>query len=465
MKRAHLALAAVLLAGLALRLVLMVAYTPAYLSYPDTWGYVKAAAGPLIMDDWIRPAGYPAFLAALHGLWGSLTLVLAVQHALGIATALLAYATVRRLGAPGWAAVVPAAVVLLCLDFAYFEHTLLSESLFTALSAASLYALVRSLDATPRAAAGWAALAGLAAAYAVLVRPSGVFVLPVLGVAALAAAGPLRLRLLRAGALTAVVLAVLVGYAALNRAQTGTFGLSEGSGWTAYSRAAPFADCRVFTPPPGTEGLCETTDVRERGGPDFYAWGEGSPGRRLFVGPPYNSELVGAWGRAAMRAQPRAYASAVISDLWRYVDPDAGRLRPGNGAGPEGLALDRRDPNAEQLNRTQVEPLYGPYRIELDAPVGALADAQEVLRVHGVLVLLALVLSVVALPFAGGRRRLAILLLGATAVVPVVLATATTVYNWRYAVPALPGLLAAGAVAADVLLRRARSRPASRVGA
>ena len=47
-----------------------------------------------------------------------------------------------------------------------------------------------------------------------------------------------------------------------------------------------------------------------------------------------------------------------------------------------------------------------------------------------------------------------ILLLAGTALVPVVLATATTVYNWRYAVPLLPSLVAAGAFGAHVLATR-----------
>jgi hypothetical protein len=459
--RRHGWLVALLLAGVTIRLTLVLAYTPAYLSYPDTWGYVKAAAGPLFMDDWIRPVGYPAFLAALHAIWGSLVFAVVVQHLLGLVNAVLLYATVRRLGAPVWVSLVPAAVVLLCVDVVYFEHTLLSESLFLLLSTASLYALARALDDPPeRRAVAWCAAAGLAALLAVIVRPTGLFVLPVLGLAALLAAGSLRLRLARAATLTAVVVAGMLGYFALNAAQTGTFGLTDGSGWTSYARAAPFADCRVFTPPPGTAGLCESTDARDRRGPDFYAWDTRSPGRRLFIGPPYDGDKVGAWGQAAIRAQPRAYLEAGARDLWRYVDHSDHKPRRGFGADPRLMQIDVRSPYAEDLNRRQVAPFYGPYRIDVDGAVGVLADVQSVVRVPGWGIVLAIVLSLASLPFATGRQRIALLLLGGGAVTTLVLATATTVYNWRYAVPVLPFLLASGALGAHVLASALARRPA-----
>src|SRR4051794_8440700 len=146
MSRESRPLLAVLAAGAALRIGVLLAYTPAALSYPDTWGYVKAAAGPVFLTDWFRPAGYPAFLAALHGMWSSLTFAIVVQELLGLATAVLAYATVRRLGGPRWVALVPAAVIALCLDVIYFEHTLLSEALSAPVAALALYATARSLE-------------------------------------------------------------------------------------------------------------------------------------------------------------------------------------------------------------------------------------------------------------------------------------------------------------------------------
>jgi hypothetical protein len=331
---------------------------------------------------------------------------------------------------------------------------------------AALYAVARAIDEDrSRASAAWAAAAGLAALAAVIVRPIGLFVLPVLVLAVLLAAAPsARVRIARAGALTAVVAAGMLGYFALNASQTGTFGLAEGSGWNTYARAAPFADCRVFTPPAGSEGLCETSDAREREGPDSYAWGERSPGRRLFIGPPYHGHVVGAWARAAIAAQPRAYLQAVARDLWRYVDAGAPPRRPGFGDGPRLLGVDRRTARFERLNREQVAPFYGHYAVEVRGAAGTLGDVQRVVRVHGPLLLVAVMLSLAALPVASGRARIAILLLGGGSVLTLLLATATLIYNWRYAVPVSPFLMASGAIglqelAGAVARRRRRGSP------
>ena len=238
--------------------------------------------------------------------------------------------------------------------------------------------------------------------------------------------------------------------------QNGHFGLTQGSGWSTYARAAPFADCRLFTPPAGTDGLCDTRDARLRFGSDWYAWSPRSPAQRLFGGPPNHSALVGAFGRAAIEAQPRAYVRAIAVDLWRYVDPDAGPDRDFDGDEPMRLDVDRaRRPSVETNNLTVVEPLYGDVDIRTDeAAVGTLADIQRVVRVHGLLVLACILLALAGALLARGRDRAVILLLAGTALVPIILATATTVYNWRYAVPLLPSLAAAGAFGAHVLATR-----------
>jgi 4-amino-4-deoxy-L-arabinose transferase-like glycosyltransferase len=442
----------VLAAGVALRAVLLAGYTPAFLSYPDTWGYAKAAAGPLFLPDWIRPAGYPAMLAGLHALWGSLTFAIVAQHVMGLATAVLAYATVLRARAPRWAALIPAAVIALTLDAIYYEHTLLSETPFTLLVTGALYCGVRALE--PAGHAGWALAAGVLLGLATTFRGVALFALPVFVVVLLLRDGGWRRRLAIAGATGAAALVVLVGYAALQDSQNGHFGLTQGSGWSTYARAAPFADCRIFTPPAGTAQLCDPRDARTRPGPDWYAWSPDSPGQRLYGGPPNQSALVGSFGRAAIEAQPKAYVSAVLTDLWRYVSASAGPDRISNGDPPGALDLDRRSPAFETQNLTEVEPLYGRVRIHVAASVGTLTDVQRVVRVHGFLVLLAVLLSIAGAVLARRRERAVILLFTGTAIVPIVLATATTVYNWRYLVPLLPALATAGALGAHAVAAR-----------
>ncbi|HYH88838.1 MAG TPA: hypothetical protein VEX67_06375 [Solirubrobacteraceae bacterium] len=100
----------------------------------------------------------------------------------------------------------------------------------------------------------------------------------------------------------------------------------------------------------------------------------------------------------------------------------------------------------EQYNRTAVDPLYGPSEVRFRRSAGWFESAQKLSRVPGALVLLATLLTLIALPFTGRGTRLALLLLGGSAIAALVLSVAAQGYNWRFAVPLLPLLLASGAV-------------------
>lgn len=454
--RTHRALMVVLLAGLGLRIWLTLGYTPAITAYPDTWSYVVAAAGELFRDDAVRPMGYALLLRGVEAVGGSAATVVALQHLLGLLTAVALYWAVRRLGAPAWAAVIPAAGVALSLDLVAFEHQLLSETLFLALLAVAVAALAAALTArNSRHGLALLAVAGLAIGAATTVRTMGLFALPALVAGALAMTGaPVRLRLAAATVVVAAFAAPVLAYGAARAASGPGFGLAGGGGWAAYARAAPFADCREFTPPAGTEGLCESRSADARPGPDFYGWQTGSPGRTLFVGPPYNDATVGAWGRAAILATPRAYVREVARDLVRIVDPDAGRDRPHDGAGPESLALDIRYAGAEQLNRSVIEPYFGPYATRTAASVDELAALQGVLRIHGVLLVIAVGLATVALVRGRGAVRAMAGASAAAGLLLIVLPIATSVYNARYIAPAAPLLLVAGALGLAVATQR-----------
>ena len=350
---------------------------------------------------WIRPAGYPALLAGLHAIWGSLSLVIVLQHLMGLATAVLAYATMLRAGAPKWVALVPAAVLALTLDAIYYEHTLLSETPFTLLVSGALYCGVRALE--PRAGIGWAVASGLLVGLATTFRGIALFVIPVFVVVLLLRDGgwrrnrparPLR-RPLRGPAPRR--------RGARRTARTGTSG-SPGQRLVDVCARAPFADCRVFDAAAGDRGAVRSARRPHRPGPDWYAWDPDSPGQRAVQGP---AERV----RAGRRVRPRRDRGAAARVRQRGRDRHVAlrgsrhRGRPRlNGDPPDALDLTTRSRSFEAHNLTQVEPLYGDVDIEVDGAVGALADVQSVVRVHGPLVLASLLLALAGLAFAAGRR-------------------------------------------------------------
>ena len=106
------AVTAVALVAITLRVLLMVAYSPAILSFPDEASYVGAAAGKLFSNPF-RPAGYALFLRAVHLFSANLEFTIVVQHLIGLGTAIAVYAIARRIGAGRWVALFPAAVVAL----------------------------------------------------------------------------------------------------------------------------------------------------------------------------------------------------------------------------------------------------------------------------------------------------------------------------------------------------------------
>src|SRR5436305_795100 len=137
-------LAGILIAGAAIRVAMMVAWQPAFMGWPDARSYLDVAHGQLF-GNVLRPAGYPLFLRGLDGLGASLTLIVAINHALALGSAVLLYLAVTGAGGPPIAALLPAALVALNGDGVFIEHNPLSEPMFEFLVALALYAAVRTL--------------------------------------------------------------------------------------------------------------------------------------------------------------------------------------------------------------------------------------------------------------------------------------------------------------------------------
>jgi hypothetical protein len=461
-RRALVALAVLVTAGVALRVVFMLAYRPAFLGYPDTVDYIDGARHALFGDP-LRVAGYPVFLRVAHAIDSNLLSTIVVQHALGVATGLLLYATVLRVGGPRWLALIPATFVLLGGDQPFLEHSLLSESLYTFVTAAGLYAAARCLDDR---AVPWAAAAGALMGLAATVRVAGLALLPLLALwLVLVRDRPLRARALRAAVASAAGAAILFGYLIAAHDQTGQWSLARHGAYHFYGRVAPFADCSNFTPPAGTRALCEATPKSTRPGPLFYIFDVHSPAVTLFGQPPFGHPTQAAMGRlrafsgAVVQHQPGDYLEAVGRDLWRYVWPSAFR-RPNSSPGPadyaRGFLMDR-DRTFVALQKVGS---YWDRRgvVVNNGALHALRDYERVARVEGPVMVL-LILLMVAAPFAcAGRLRRGAWLLTGTTIALMVVPVAAIDYDGRFAVPVYGPLAAAAALGGLGLARRALSR-------
>lgn len=457
-RRALIALAAL---ALGLRALAMFAWWPAFLGYPDTSFYLAAAAeGPFA--DPFRPGGYPAFLRVVHEL--GITGTVLIQHAFGLATAALLFATARRLGASRWAALFPAGAVALCGSQVMIEHALLSEPVFTFLLTAALYACVRAVDD----GIGWALAAGLLIGAAAPVRLVAVALIPVMALwLAFALDAPRRRRLAAALALGVTAASVpLAG--AVNERETGTFGLTRTGAYNLYGRIGPFADCKRFDPPSGTRPLCSKLPVEDRRSTYYYIFTGGSPAVSWFGHPQGYPEpdeeatnALRRFSRAAIAGQPLDYAELVAKDSFRYV-------APGTWAPPPGDASQM----PEELSRYYTAPGWGgpalrKARAYYDSDFETLGDAplldglrsyERLTRFSGVAFVLILIPALAAPFLTRGRRRAGALLMLATGLTLLIVPAATIFYDYRFAIPALGTLTMAAALGGREPARRLRAR-------
>ncbi len=443
-------------AGIAVRVGLMVVYEPAALQNGDTISYLTF--GPFV--DSRQPSGIQLFAAPFKWI-GSFPLLVLAFHAAGVLTAAVLAAAARRLGC-GWIATgAVAAVALFASDVLYLEHALLTDPLFTALAASALLLALPS-PCRPSLPLASALAAGLTAGASLCTRTVGVVVVGAVVVAAFSlGAGPARPRLLRATAAlagAAAVIGLYMGGVALTA--NGQSGIGQWGGWYTYARAAPFADCRQLTPPAGTARLCETTPADLRQGPSYYMFDPASPARLAFGGPPLHGDLLSRFGRAAIEAQPNAYAHVVLRDLIRYVDDDFGRDQPRSGGGYSTIALDRRDPTDEATVTTALSG--GPFG-RIATPIVHTPNLVElyaaIFAIDGRVLLLLLLLAAAAVVLVRGRRLGGVTLYSVVALALLVVPVMTIIYNARYAIPAALLLTVPAAVGAEALMRRLTRPP------
>jgi hypothetical protein len=443
-----------LVAAAALRVLVQIAYQPALFFYGDSFAYLENAAK--LQPEPIRPTGYPALLRAVLVVH-DLAAVPAVQHLLGLATGVLVYALVRRLGAGAAGACMAAAPVLFDAYQLDIEQHILSEALFSLLVAAALVVLL--WRARPSVAA--CAVAGMLVAAAALTRSVGVpLILPALAFAIV------RGGLVRTLVLGAAFALPLVGYATwYSTMPHGSFALTNHDGYFLYGRVADFASCADM-PLRGAERrvLCDPRPPGERPNPNYYVWHQWS--RHRYPGFPHlasrRNAVLQSFAIGVIHRQPLAYARTVLGDMEHYA-------AFARSTGP------RDEPVREwrfRVPRGQTPRHVARIDFEVrtwGGSVGGWRPAQRLLAAYqrfgytpGSVLLAALLLAVAGAaagtaPGLGRRVRAETLTLAGAGLLLPLTAAMTSMFDYRYLLPALPLLPAAGVLGATVLTARSRA--------
>jgi hypothetical protein len=453
-------LAGLVLAGIALRVVATLAWWPIITNLADSGGYaLHAATRPF--DDPQHPPGYSLTLAAIGLFTRNVGAFGVLQSLMGICSALMLFAGVRRLCGSPWPG-------LLGADQVFLERTIMSETLFTLLLAATIYATARALEAPER----WYPWPPVAAALGLamgITRPAGLLMLPLIALALLLSAPrPWLHRWRPVAAFGALCVAGLLAFATANDISHGRFEIAPTPGWHLYSRAATIADCSHFDPPTGTEGLCQTTPPQDRLGADWYLYFPGSPATRLYghiweVDGAHDAEL-GSWAWRAILADPRTFLlKAVWPDVKAYFFPESYEYRLGRG-----VSLDDQLDWGTEYNRKftfviiprGMEEFFDPIAIERDPGLlGFLHDYQRVFRFGATMLTIATLLTLLGLCLGRRRERIALMLLGVGGLAMIVLPTYSVSYSGRYTVPPAGLLVAAGAIAVIAIWNRLRPAP------
>ena len=441
---------AALAVGIALRAAVMVAYRPALL-FPDSFGYLRLADDLRLSP--VHPVGYPVLLWPIVHLLHSAYGIAAIQHVLGLAIAVAGYVFLARRGLPRWAAALATLPVLLDPLQLVLEQYVLSDLLFEALLVAACLVLLWR----PRRPGFTVLVAtGLLGAAATLTRGAGTLVL----VAFLVAVVCLRVSWPRLVAFVLAALLPLAGYAVAFHHAHGAYALEASGPRFLYARLAPIVLCGDVPLPSYEEPLCPRTPLRDRRSIDWYMW-HGEHAAQYRVQPPAGTtqlQMVHDFDQRVLRAEPRRFAHSVAVQLltgfsWTRHAHIKGRVagrwlfHPDYWVLPMLVAHHRVQPG--HTAGTSVDP----------AAASFLTGYRHWVWTPGPLLALLLVPGVAAALGVGRSRRsgdrVAVGLLMAACLVPLMTAVAVNGFSWRYQLPQVALLPMAGALGTAALVRGA----------
>jgi 4-amino-4-deoxy-L-arabinose transferase-like glycosyltransferase len=308
--RAELPFLVTLALALLVRLAVALAFPPAFLM-SDAPTYLFYADHLAPNQD--RPVGYSFFLRGLSEIDRSLALVTAVQLVIGLLTAVVAYALLRRWGVNTWVATLATVPMLFDAMQLLMEHTILSDVLFEFLVVAAVAAL--AWWTTPR---WWTtALAGAVLGLATLVRVVGEPTIVLAALFLLLVAMPWRRRLVHVGLVVVAFVVPVTAYAAWYHHDHGVWAISEASGRALYMRTTTFVDCDTVEVPDYERVLCPDDPLDARRDPTYYGWHSQETLPRLDPPPGVtDQEAMRDFAFRVIRQQPGDYLSTVWRDFW-----------------------------------------------------------------------------------------------------------------------------------------------------
>ena len=432
--RRHRGFVALLVLAAGLRALVFAAY-PA-LIFPDSVRYLQYAhafADGRWTPDGLRQSGYSVLIipaVLLHDLW----LITLAQHAIGLATGVLVYAVLVRLGVRTAVAAVAAVPVLFDPLELVLEQYVLSDTWTVFLLMAALAVLVwpGPGGGWPGPGGGWrtAAGCGLLLGTAVTFRDEELVMIVPAALYVAVRGRPWR----RLGALAGCFLIPVGAYLGWFGATHPEPGFTTFSGAFLYGRVADFASCQGLSLPGYERPLCPAQPPAQRDA-DFYTWDPRSP-QWTFRPPAGMSRdaVVRDFSLRILEHQPLAYAEAAAGDLLYGFSPV-------RGAGPE-----RYPPGYLQFHpyaRHGVASFLTGYGRWFYVP-GPVFAGGLVLALAGVI--------------AGTRRRDGLasagLLFTASAVLVLVPPALFATFDWRYQLPQLTLIPVAAAIGHPLLTRR-----------
>ncbi len=446
-----------------LRIAACLAWWPTIPTFADAWPYAAYAAHRPFSDPQ-HPAGYSLFLAFVGLFSRQVGVVTVLTHLIGLVTGCLLYGAVKRLTGSAWPALLAAAFVLLNGDQIYMEQLVASEPLSAFLLVLTLYAGVRLFDSRAHRL-HWSVAIGVLAAATTIVRTESIFLAPVVAVAIIVALWPSvrgNWRNLRFPIVMLLVWGVMLfGYGLAKQAATGSFVIGPAPGWQEYGRAATFANCKLFTPPAGTRGLCETTPPANRLGHDHYLYDPTSPAVRLFGVIDNQDGKVGAWSRAAIESQPGVFLRDFYEELRDYFIPSDFHYVPGAGGGLDS-ELNWAAPPDPVLQHNVIkgmEEFFAPFTPHRHPRrVEWLRHYQLIFRFGATLLSLCTLLSLLGLFIGSRRSRAGVILFGVSGFVLLLPEALLGAYLGRYTVPIAGPMGAAASVVLWNLVGMERAR-------